>query len=185
VVTVPAPSCFELVVSVGTDHHPFDRLMGWIGGWLATAPGAEVFVQCGTSKAPAGVESASLVERTELRRRFSSASAVVVQGGPGGIIDSLECGRRPIVVPRVSRLGEHVDDHQVAFARHLARLGEVRLAETEEQLRAELAAAVADPGLFRVPPRRDPGPATALRLGALVDELVRARQGRRSRVRTG
>ena len=45
----------ELVfVTVGTDHHPFDRLCGWADAWVAGARHPEVpwFVQSGTSQAP-------------------------------------------------------------------------------------------------------------------------------------
>ena len=41
-------------VTVGTDHHPFDRLCAWSDAWVADGRHPEVpwFVQSGTSKAP-------------------------------------------------------------------------------------------------------------------------------------
>ena len=44
-------------------------------------------------------------------------------------------GRKPIVVPRVKRYGENVDDHQVDFALRLRGLGEAEMAESFEELR--------------------------------------------------
>ena len=42
-----------LLVSVGTDHHPFDRLVRWAGAWLAAHPGAvRCLMQTGTSAPP-------------------------------------------------------------------------------------------------------------------------------------
>jgi UDP-N-acetylglucosamine transferase subunit ALG13 len=51
---------------------------------------------------------------------------------------ALANGHRPIVVPRLGRLGEAVDDHQLTWARRVAQDGLVLLVEDE----ADLAAAV-------------------------------------------
>ncbi|HEV7862459.1 MAG TPA: hypothetical protein VGR20_07150, partial [Acidimicrobiia bacterium] len=42
-------------VTVGTDHHPFDRLCNWADAWVTEARHPEVpwFVQSGTSQPPA------------------------------------------------------------------------------------------------------------------------------------
>ena len=41
----------KVLVSVGTDHHVFDRLMGWVEEWVAQAPeGTSVVVQHGSSR---------------------------------------------------------------------------------------------------------------------------------------
>src|SRR5690606_7741132 len=125
----------RVLVSVGTDHHPFERLISWIERWSNDQPDAAVFVQRGTSRTPHGVASEPLLPHAELCARMAAADCVIVQGGPGGIIDSLRAGRRPVVVPRRADLGEHVDNHQVAFARYLAERGEVELAQEEHELR--------------------------------------------------
>lgn len=42
-------------VTVGTDYHPFDRLVQWIDDWMIEGGGAaraRVFVQSGTSTPP-------------------------------------------------------------------------------------------------------------------------------------
>ena len=43
------------------------------------------------------------------KRAVGSAAVVVTHGGPGSIALSVTLGRRPIVVPRLQSLGEHVD----------------------------------------------------------------------------
>ena len=73
------------------------------------------------------------------------AAAVVCHGGPGTIMLAVHEGRRPVVVPRTRSLGEHVDDHQVAFARRIASEGAIRLAETEEQFSSLLDEALERP----------------------------------------
>jgi UDP-N-acetylglucosamine transferase subunit ALG13 len=72
------------------------------------------------------------------------ARAVVCHGGPGTIMLSCSVGRRPIVVPRRHGLGEHVDDHQLAFSRRIAADGQIELAETEDRFVELLEQALED-----------------------------------------
>ena len=48
-------------------------------------------------------------------------------------------GKRPVVVPRLSRFGEAVDDHQLPFAQRLAERGLVTLVDDESQLASAVA----------------------------------------------
>ena len=59
----------RVVVSAGTDIHPFERLMGWVETWIAQDPQrATVWVQHGTSRLPQGAEGAELTSQEEMRR---------------------------------------------------------------------------------------------------------------------
>ncbi len=166
----------KVLVSVGTDHHLFDRLIGWVEEWVARAPeGTSVVVQHGSSRAPAGVDARVLVSQAELRALMLDADVVVLQGGPGGIIDSLVSGRRPIVVPRLASLDEVVDDHQVAFCRHLARLGQIEIAEDAASLHAALDRCLEDPTRLVIEPYVPRSAETAARVGSLVDGLLSRR----------
>jgi UDP-N-acetylglucosamine transferase subunit ALG13 len=168
----------KVVVSAGTDIHPFERLMDWVERWIAVDPQrASVWVQHGTSRLPQGAEGAELTSQEEMRRLMSEADIVILQGGPGGMIDAWVCGQRPVVVPRVHDLGEHVDNHQVAFARHMAAQDQIDVAEDEATLHALLDAACAQPGSRRIEPYVVQSSETAARVGSLVEDLVRS--GRR------
>jgi len=139
------------MITVGTDHHRFDRLMDWIERWNAGHPGAVRWVvQHGSTRPLAGADNFAMSPRAELLDRMRAADLVVTQGGPGGIMDSRACGIIPIVVPRLARLDEVVDDHQVAFARQLSAKGLVLAAESEHDLHAALDRAVADPDALAV-----------------------------------
>ena len=85
--------------------------------------------------------------------------------------------QRPVVVPRVHDLGEHVDNHQVAFARHMAAQDQIDVAEDEAALVALLDAACQAPGSRRIEPYVVQSSETAACVGALVEDLVRS--GRR------
>ena len=172
-----------LLVSVGTDHHPFDRLVRWAGAWLDGHPGQlRCLMQTGTSAPPAAgaAEWRAYLEFDALQTAMREAAAVVCHGGPGTILGARHMGAIPIVVPRRHRLGEHVDDHQVAFSRRLAAEGgDVFLAETQADLHRLLDRVAAEPAAFRAGPE-DRATATAVReFGRLVDGLVSDRRAPR------
>ncbi|MFL6139377.1 MAG: glycosyltransferase [Frankiaceae bacterium] len=176
------------MVTVGGDHHPFGRLMDWMGAWLAAAgagagaAGADVrcVAQHGTATPPAGSTGSPYLPHDELQRLIGQARAVVSSGGPSTLSECLNAGTRPIVVPRLSSLGEAVDDHQRDFCRRMAERGFAVLAEDEAALRDALDKAVADPSALRF---ADPGERrrevarTVDTIGRLVDRLTDTDRG--------
>lgn len=161
-----------VVVTVGTDHHPFDRLVTWMEAW-AGMHGSTVrcVVQYGSSRAPLALEGFGVLPRPELLDLLRTAHVVVSQGGPGSIRDARGCGLVPIVVPRRADLGEVVDDHQGPFCHLLQESHQCLVAETRDQLFALLAGALADPHTLRRPPDASPAAATAAHVSRLVLEL--------------
>lgn len=174
---------YRVVVTVGTDHHPFDRLMSWIEAWATVHPDVAVLVQRGRSTTPAGVHSVEMVGFDELVAAMAGADAVVAQGGPGGIMDARSVGHRPVVVPRRGSLGEHVDDHQVTFAGWMADRDLVWLATTTEDLADHLDRAMADPLALRIPPDAGATASTVTAFAAIVDPLIARTRARRARRR--
>lgn len=143
-------------VTVGSDHHRFDRLIGWLDEWLASEDvDVECVVQHGTADPPRHARGADYVERELLQRCMAEADIVVVQGGPMSIVESRRNGKRPIVVPRVARLDEVVDDHQVTFCRKLASQDLITLAEDSDSLCSALNDALQNPGLLELPEDSD------------------------------
>ncbi len=140
-----------VIVAVGTDHHPFDRLVKWVDAWAADHPETTVLVQRGTSVSTGQCESVELLPHPELCDRFAKAAAVVSHGGPSTVMDARMAGRLPIVVARNPEHGEHVDDHQMRFAEHLRRHDLARVIDTEADFAAALDEAIADPDGFTVP----------------------------------
>jgi UDP-N-acetylglucosamine transferase subunit ALG13 len=157
-----------VVVAVGTDHHPFQRLLDWVQRW----PVGEIdwVVQHGSTPLPSGVEGAPVFGYAELEQHFRDARAVVCHGGPGLIMDLRRLGHRPIVVPRRPDLGEHVDGHQVQFVEWLSSRAPIRVATDEETFRREVRAAVLS-GPDAVQEATSTG--ASARLARLVDDLVR------------
>jgi UDP-N-acetylglucosamine transferase subunit ALG13 len=165
-------------VTVGTDHHPFDRLVTWADAWVMSgrANGTECLIQTGTSQPPQRAGWRDYLRYDEMVEAMQRSVAVVCHGGPATIMDARRLGRVPIVVPRSSRLGEHVDDHQQRFAARMAELGQVHRPQTQDELFELLDRALADPGAYEL---HETGDGIAEAIGCfdkMVSELVNGRQ---------
>jgi len=170
--TTSSPLPLVMLV-VGTDHHPFDRAVGWVDDWaVANASRARVVIQYGTSTPPVHAEGHDLLPVAELEAMMAQAVAVVCHGGPGTIMGAREAGVVPICIPRQSALGEHVDDHQVRFATRVAEVGQVHLASSEDELAALLEQALDGDDGFRLDlVGDDPAAAAVEKFSQLVDGL--------------
>lgn len=169
----------RVLVTVGTDHHRFDRLIGWVDRWAAEHPEVHVLVQHGTADAPVHGEAVVMLGYDELVAEMARADVVVAQGGPATIMDARSVGHRPLVIPRRGHLAEVVDDHQVAFTDWMAAKELVWRAGDEAELHALLDAALADPTRVRIPPERGAAAATIEAFRGVVDPLTAPRAGRR------
>jgi beta-1,4-N-acetylglucosaminyltransferase len=111
-----------IYVTVGTHHQRFDRLLGALGPLSEID---ELVVQHGPGPAPPEALVAvpffsSGVALAYLQR----ARAVVMHAGVGSFLVARRAGHLPVLVPRLRRYGEHVDDHQAELARALDEAGE-------------------------------------------------------------
>lgn len=135
----------RIFVTVGTDHHPFTRLIEWVDHWSASHDDLELVVQHGTARPSRHGVNHELLGGEEIAAQYAAADLVVSQVGPGTIADANRAGHRPIVVPRDPHLGEVVDDHQVAFGDFMASRGRCVSVRTREHLVSELDAWLAAP----------------------------------------
>jgi UDP-N-acetylglucosamine transferase subunit ALG13 len=147
-----------IFVTVGSSGLPFDRLLREIE---RIAADDELLVQHGPSQIkPRNAHCVPFMHFAELERTVASARIVITHAGAGSILLSLMNRKRPIVVPRNSRYGEVVDDHQEHFAERLARDSLVTLVLEP----ADLARVVAEQ-------KGDDAPAEARAGTALESEL--------------
>jgi len=169
-----APGARRVVVTVGTDHHPFDRLIGWVNDCLARRPedSAEFFVQSGTASVTPACPWSRFLGTDQLGALLDEAEVIVCHGGPASIASAWARGQVPIVVPRLRRLGEHVDDHQLDFCVQVAEVGRIRLAQTAAAFAEYLDEAARDIRRFRCSPLPGDVDTAVARFGALVEELV-------------
>lgn len=169
----------RVFVSVGTDHHPFARLIGWIDAWAAENPDVELTVQHGSSPASAEGENHVMMTSAELDEQYRGADIVISQVGPGTIADANRAHRLPIVVPRDPALGEVVDGHQFPFGEFMAAQGRCVVVTSETQLREALDRATSAPTTLRYEAVAE-GSNAAAALGDLVASVVAAPRRRPS-----
>jgi UDP-N-acetylglucosamine transferase subunit ALG13 len=141
-----------IVVAVGTDHHPFARVIGWVDRWLARggADRVDCVIQHGSAPPPRWGTPRAFLEHEEFTDLVGRAAVVVCHGGPATITECRRLGRLPVVVPRRPEYGEHIDNHQVLFSARLAEKKLVHLAASEEELAALLDDGLADRARFTV-----------------------------------
>jgi UDP-N-acetylglucosamine transferase subunit ALG13 len=127
-----------ILLTVGTQG-PFDRLLRAVDDWAGQRATDTIFAQIGPSSyEPKHMEFRKFVRPDEFREKVEAATLVVAHAGMGSIITALEYGKQIIVMPRLSSLGEHRNDHQLATAKRLSEQGLVEMALDENELRNKL-----------------------------------------------
>lgn len=128
---VPAvPSPQRVVVTVGTELWPFPRAVEAV---LRLGPVAEVVWQTGSTVVRhAGRLLPQWLPAEELHGAIAAADVVVTHAGVGSVLACLHQGTVPVVLPRRARHGEHIDDHQLQFARLLEQRGLAVVADPDD-----------------------------------------------------
>lgn len=165
----------QIFSTVGTDHHPFNRLGGWVDAWLGRRTSTDevsLYSQIGTSDPPDEGGYDRLVPYDEMIRRMATSDIVVCHGGPATVMDARRVGKLPIVVPRESGRGEHVDDHQVRFSKFLERRSLALVATDAATFDDHLDKVSADPSLVVIEPDGQEMSKVIDRFDELVRRLV-------------
>ena len=124
-----------ILVTVGTERFPFDRLVRTVDQAASQLNGESIFVQLGHSTyLPMRCQWTRFLAYQALIEQLQQARVVVSHAGAGMLVLCARLGKVPIVIPRRRRFGEHVDDHQMGLATRMARSGFAVLAEPLEEL---------------------------------------------------
>lgn len=121
-------------VSVGNATQPFDRLLDAVCHVAPELPYPIVVQHGHTAFACPGCESHAFLGMHAFEAFMISADVLILHAGAGSVINAIQAGRVPVVVPRRAALGEHVNDHQLEFARQLAIDERILLVEDVEDL---------------------------------------------------
>ncbi|ACK72939.1 Glycosyltransferase 28 domain protein [Gloeothece citriformis PCC 7424] len=104
-----------ILVTVGTEQFPFNRLMLWIKVLLERELIDEkIVVQYGScSILPLGIESFSKLPPPQFQEIVQKARLVIGHCGEGTVLLLTQIFKPYILVPRTCLYGEHLDDHQI------------------------------------------------------------------------
>ena len=126
-----------IFLTVGTHEQPFNRLIEKVDELVEEGVIQEdVIMQTGFSTyEPKHCKWSKLIPYQQMVKNVADARIVITHGGPASFIMPLQIGKTPIVVPRQKQFDEHVNDHQVEFARNVAeRMGTIIPVEDIEEL---------------------------------------------------
>ena len=110
-----------IFVTVGTHEQQFNRLIEEVDKLKEDGTITEdVFIQTGFSTyEPKHCQWSKLISYKEMNNKIKEARIIITHGGPASFIAPLQIGKIPIVVPRQEKYGEHVNDHQLEFAKNV------------------------------------------------------------------
>lgn len=110
-----------IFVTVGTHEQPFNRLVKAIDMLKLNGKITEsVFIQTGYSTyLPQACKYKDFISMKQMDEYMQQASVVITHGGPSSFVMALQYNKVPIVVPRLSKYNEHVNDHQLIFCKEL------------------------------------------------------------------
>ena len=128
-----------IFLTVGTQF-PFDRLVKAVDETVSkNGLDEQIFAQVGTTTyRPRNFEAVPSLEKTLFDKHFSEADSIISHAGMGTITMALDSGKPLLVMPRLSKYGEVVNDHQLAIAKKFEQLGYLLVAYDAEDLPAKV-----------------------------------------------
>lgn len=117
-----------IFVTVGTHEQSFNRLIKHIDDLKRDGKiEEEIIIQTGFSTyEPKYCKFSKLIPYDQMEKYVANARIVITHGGPATFIMPLKLGKIPIVVPRKFEFNEHINNHQVDFARSVReRMGTI------------------------------------------------------------
>jgi UDP-N-acetylglucosamine transferase subunit ALG13 len=137
----------KIFATVGTQL-PFNRLIRELDDWAGSNPEVEVFAQVGRSSyQPRHMSWEKMIPAARFESLVEECNTIVAHAGMGTIISGIEYGKRVIVMPRREEYGEHRNNHQLATADRFARIFNLEVVHTPDELFSSLDVATDASGL--------------------------------------
>ncbi|MDO5548328.1 MAG: PssE/Cps14G family polysaccharide biosynthesis glycosyltransferase, partial [Eubacteriales bacterium] len=103
-----------IFITLGSQKFQFNRLLKAVDDLIENhVIEDQVFAQSGYSDYnPRHYNYKPFLDREEFARMEDKSDIIITHGGTGAIIGAIKKGKKVIAVPRMSKYGEHVDNHQ-------------------------------------------------------------------------
>ncbi|MHC4436560.1 MAG: glycosyltransferase [Planctomycetota bacterium] len=157
-----------IFLTVGTQF-PFDRLVKAVDKAAGTNGfDQHIVAQIGESSyCPENFEAAPALEKAVFDRHLSKADSIISHAGMGTITMALDHRKPLLVMPRLKKYGEVVNDHQLAIAKKFEQLGYLLVAYSAEDVQNKMKQLKSF-----VPQERQPCPdIVAARISTFLNEL--------------
>ena len=124
-----------ILLTVGTLFN-FDRLVKSVDDAISKGLITDsVFAQISDGKyVPKNMEYVKILEKEAFDEKLKQADALLSHAGMGSISMALSHNKPILVMPRLKKYGEHVNDHQLGTAKKFEELGHVLVAIEAEEL---------------------------------------------------
>lgn len=110
-------------VSVGTQKQQFTRIFQMVESSIVLKYD-EIVAQTGNTKFESKrIKMLPSIDNNKFNEYIKKADFVICHGGVGTIFNALENGKRILVVPRLGKYKEHINDHQLEVAEQLEKEG--------------------------------------------------------------
>jgi beta-1,4-N-acetylglucosaminyltransferase len=112
-----------IFVTVGMHSAGFERLVRAADEMASFVEEPVIIQRGGTQYTPKFSEYFDFADEAQMLDWLARARVVVAHGGAGSILNTLQVGKPLVVVPRLKRFGEVIDDHQMELAEALVQQG--------------------------------------------------------------
>ena len=129
-----------ITITLGTIPYQFDRVAQWLDILLKEEVISEpVFLQHGITDVEALrkhklITTAALLPGEELAEKIQESRLVISHAGQGSTRKLSAQDKSFVVIPRLQQYGEHIDNHQLLFARSVEHIG-VTVCDNVESLK--------------------------------------------------
>lgn len=108
-----------IFIAVGTQKFQFDRLLEQVDQLKSTGEIEEdIYAQTGFSDyQPKSYPGEAFLKKEEFQDYIKKSSLIITHSGVATIMSAIKNHKPVIVVPRLEKYKEHVDDHQVEIAK--------------------------------------------------------------------
>lgn len=120
-----------IFVTVGTQKIKFTRLFKY----LENIKDEKVIIQSGFNEVDekSNYEIYKSIPFYDMKKYIDKCDTLITHGGPDNIFYALSKKKKVIVVPRMSKYREHINDHQLYFANYLDKNNYCYVAMDEEE----------------------------------------------------
>lgn len=114
-----------ILVTLGTQDKPFVRLLDEVQKQIDSGTIKDrVVVQAGNTPYNSDkMEIFDLIPGDKYDEFMGDCDILITHGGVGSIITGLKLGKKIIAVPRLSKYGEHTNDHQIQIVNKFYDMG--------------------------------------------------------------
>ncbi len=125
-----------IFVTLGTQKFQMNRLVKAVDELAESGRvGEDFFIQSGVSTYKAKhCECKDFMDSSKYVENINNCSVLVTHAGVGTIVTALKLGKPVVVVPRLAKFNEHVDDHQTQIAKAFSDKGCVLSCENVDEL---------------------------------------------------